>query len=47
MNIVKPRIILLLTLKSLLDDALQHGQMLIYIDEAHIHLDTDEGYGWS
>lgn len=21
--------------------------MLIYIDEAHIHLDTDEGYGWS
>ena len=19
----------------------------MYIDEAHIHLDTDEGYGWS
>lgn len=34
-------------LKGLLHNALQHGQMLIYIDEAHIHLDTDEGYGWS
>ncbi len=22
-------------------------RLLIYIDEAHIHLDTDEGYGWS
>lgn len=20
---------------------------MVYIDEAHIHLDTDEGYGWS
>ncbi|MGI2909308.1 winged helix-turn-helix domain-containing protein [Tolypothrix sp. VBCCA 56010] len=35
------------TLKGLLDHALQHGHLLIYIDEAHIHLDTDEGYGWS
>lgn len=35
------------TLKILLNNALQNGQMLIYIDEAHIHLDTDEGYGWS
>lgn len=35
------------TLKVLLNNALQNGQMLIYIDEAHIHLDTDEGYGWS
>ncbi|BAZ02724.1 transposase [Tolypothrix tenuis PCC 7101] len=43
----KKRADFLLTLKGLLDDALQNGQMLIYIDEAHIHLDTDEGYGWS
>ena len=32
---------------GLLDDALHQNQLLIYIDEAHIHLDTDEGYGWS
>ncbi len=32
---------------GLLDDALHQKQLLIYIDEAHIHLDTDEGYGWS
>jgi transposase len=25
----------------------QGKHCLIYIDEAHIHLDTDEGYGWS
>ncbi len=31
----------------LLDDALHQKRLLIYIDEAHIHLDTDEGYGWS
>ena len=24
-----------------------NNRLLIYIDEAHIHLDTDEGYGWS
>lgn len=23
------------------------NHLLLYIDEAHIHLDTDEGYGWS
>ena len=34
-------------MKGLLDNALQSGRLLIYIDEAHIHLDTDEGYGWS
>jgi transposase len=34
-------------LKELLDKALQNGELLVYIDEAHIHLDTDEGYGWS
>ncbi len=32
---------------QLLNDALHQRQLLIYIDEAHIHLDTDEGYGWS
>ncbi|MGK7916839.1 MAG: winged helix-turn-helix domain-containing protein [Prochloraceae cyanobacterium] len=32
---------------GLLDDALHQNRLLIYIDEAHIHLDTDEGYGWS
>lgn len=32
---------------ELLDDALDQKRLLIYIDEAHIHLDTDEGYGWS
>ena len=32
---------------GLLDDALHQKRLLIYIDEAHIHLDTDEGYGWS
>jgi transposase len=32
---------------ELLDDALHQKRLLIYIDEAHIHLDTDEGYGWS
>ena len=35
------------TLEGLLCKALQQGHLLIYIDEAHIHLDTDEGYGWS
>jgi hypothetical protein len=34
-------------LKGLLDDVLNSGRLLIFIDEAHIHLDTDEGYGWS
>ena len=32
---------------ELLNDVLHDNQLLIYIDEAHIHLDTDEGYGWS
>ena len=34
-------------LKGLLDQALQDQCLLVYVDEAHIHLDTDEGYGWS
>jgi transposase len=34
-------------LQGLLDDALHQRCLLVYIDEAHVHLDTDEGYGWS
>lgn len=34
-------------LEILFKDALQTGRLLVYIDEAHIHLDADEGYGWS
>lgn len=34
-------------LKGLLDQALHDQCLLVYVDEAHIHLDTDEGYGWS
>lgn len=34
-------------LQGLLGRALQQEELLVYIDEAHIHLDTDEGYGWS
>jgi transposase len=30
-------------LKGLLEDVLHKEHLLIYIDEAHIHLDTDEG----
>lgn len=35
------------TLKGLMQDALDHDHLLVFIDEAHIHLDTDEGFGWS
>jgi len=36
------------TLKGVLEDLLVNDQhVLVFIDEAHIHLDTDEGYGWS
>jgi len=34
-------------LAVLLPEATAGKRTLIYIDEAHIHLDTDEGYGWS
>jgi hypothetical protein len=34
-------------LQGWLDDALHEQCLLVYIDEAHIHLDTDAGYGWS
>ena len=32
-------------LEALLGDALHQQALLVYVDEAHIHLDTDEGYG--
>jgi len=35
------------TLSGLLKEATEGETQIIYIDEAHIHLDTDEGYGWS
>ena len=27
--------------------ALEHRHVLVYLDEAHIHLDAEGGYGWS
>lgn len=35
------------TLKPLLEKATKQERLLVYIDEAHIHQDTDTGYGWS
>ena len=37
----------LLYLQVLFDDVLNKNHLLVYIDEAHIHLDCDLGYGWS
>ena len=34
-------------LKDVLNSATQGECLIIFIDEAHVHLDTDEGYGWS
>jgi Winged helix-turn helix len=34
-------------LKGLMQDVLDNDHLLVFIDEAHIHLDTDEGFGWS
>lgn len=34
-------------LASILDRAMHDETLVIYMDEAHIHLDTDEGYGWT
>jgi DNA-binding transcriptional MerR regulator len=33
------------TLEELLDDALHERCLVVYLDETHVHLDTDEGYG--
>jgi hypothetical protein len=35
------------TLEDLLDDALHERCLVVYLYEAHVHLDTDEGHGWS
>lgn len=35
------------TLKGLLDQALHQQCLIVYVDEAHVYLDTTEGYGWS
>lgn len=43
----KKRFEFLEKLQGLLNNTLHNDQLLIYIDEAHIHLDSDEGYGWS
>ena len=43
----KKRAAFLEKLQGMLHRTLNPGHLLIYIDEAHIHLDTDEGYGWS
>jgi transposase len=37
----------LLTLEKLFQEAIQDNHLLVYLDEAHIHLDCDLGYGWS
>ena len=34
-------------LQGILSAATQGQEQLVYLDEAHIHLDTDEGYGWT
>ncbi len=34
-------------LAGILKQATEGERLVIYIDEAHIHLDTDEGYGWT
>ena len=34
-------------LTQLLNEATAGQRSLVYLDEAHIRLDTDEGYGWS
>jgi DNA phosphorothioation-associated putative methyltransferase len=36
-----------LKLKTSLAFATQGQEQIVYVDEAHIHLDTDEGYGWT
>jgi transposase len=34
-------------LQGLLDGAQRDQHLLVYVDEAHIHLDADLGYGWA
>lgn len=35
------------TIQGLVDEANRGERTLVYIDEAHIHCDLDEGYGWA
>ena len=41
------RLAYLEVLEGLMKTALDQDHLLVFMDEAHIHLDTDEGYGWS
>lgn len=34
-------------LEVLFKETIQTERLLVYVDEAHIYFDTDEGYGWS
>ncbi|HYE33800.1 IS630 family transposase, partial [Methylocaldum sp.] len=34
-------------IQDVLKGALENRHVLVYLDEAHIHLDADAGYGWS
>ena len=34
-------------LSKILEAATQGKKQIVYVDEAHIHLDADEGYGWT
>jgi transposase len=37
----------LIELRPMLQTAWEQGELIVYIDEAHIHQDADLGYGWS
>ena len=41
------RLAYLEVLNGLMQQTLAQDHLLVFIDEAHIHLDCDEGYGWS
>ena len=41
------RALYLKQLEPLLQQATRQEKLIVYIDEAHIHQDTDIGYGWS
>ena len=35
------------TIQAALGRALRDQELLVYVDEAHVHQDADLGYGWS
>lgn len=43
----KQREAFVVKLKTLLTEAMQPDDLLVFIDEGHIHQDADLGYGWS